>query len=222
MADNSLLPVSGGTETFANEDIGGIKFPKVLAHFGPAGTATKVDNAAGKQLPVFAKNRFIVAAASAVTRPANVTAYTANDAVSNNATAGSVTAISFTLSDLNDDPISLERVRILSTDTGVQAKSFRIWLFSSDPTASSGVSGGDNAAFSQKQAGFIGTMSGVFRTFSDGSGAVCVPDEGSRIITTPTSGAKTVFGLLQTLSDFTPSANSTTFTATIEGFQGRA
>jgi hypothetical protein len=177
---------------------------------------------AGTNLIGKVKTKFIVAAASAYTRPANTTPYTANDAVSNNATIASVTAISLSLSDVNDDTITLERIRVMSTDTGVAGKAFRVWLFNSDPTANSGVQGGDNLAWSQKQAGFIGSMSGTFRAFQDGSGAVCVPDEGSRIITTPVSGAKTIFALLQTLNDFTPSANSTTFTLTAEGFQGAA
>lgn len=182
------------------------------------------------RLYVRGEPRMFSATASAMTRPANTTAYTANDAVSNNATAGSVTAISFTVSDTNDDPISLERIRLLSTDTGIAGKTFRVWLFNSDPTASSGVGGGDNAAWSQKQAGFIGTMSNAattgsnstFRTFSDGTGGVLTPDEGTRIITNPVSGAKTIFALIQTLDAFTPSANSTTFTLTLEGIQGRA
>jgi hypothetical protein len=168
------------------------------------------------------RTRFFAAAASAMTRPANTTAYAANDAVSNNGTAGSVTAISFTVSDANDDPVSLERMRVMSTDTGLSGVTFRAWLFNSDPTANSGVGGGDNAAFSQKQAGFIGTMSGTFLAFSDGYGALLVPDAGARIVANPVSGAQTVFALLQTLTGFTPSANSTTFTCALEGFQGRA
>jgi hypothetical protein len=183
---------------------------------------TGVSLAAGTNLVGKVKTKFIVASASAYTRPANATPYTANDAVSNNGTAGSVTAISLSLSDVNDDTVTLERIRVVSTDTGVQGKSFRIWLFNSDPTASTGVGAGDNVAFSQKQAGFIGTMSGSFRTFSDGAGGVFVPDEGSRIISAPVTGAKTIFALLQTLDAFTPSANSTTFTLTAEGFQGAA
>jgi len=181
---------------------------------GPLPVSTK------QPLPV--GTRFVMAAATAVTRPANQTPYSANDAVSNHATAGSVTPITFTVSCVANLPVTLERMRIMSTDTGVQGKNFRAWLFRSDPTASSGVTGGDNAAFSVKQAGFIGAMSGSFRTFSDGAGAVLVPDEGSRIITTPATDAMTVFALLQTLDAFTPSANSTTFTPTLEGFQGRA
>lgn len=180
--------------------------------------------AAGTAVIGTVKTRFFAVAATAVTRPANTTAYTANDAVSNNATAASVTPLSFAVSDTNDDPISLERVRILTTDTGpgVALAQFRVWLYQSDPSTSTGIVGGDNAAFSTKQGTFLGTMSGNFKAFSDGSGAILVPDDGGRIITLPTGGAKTVFALIQTLSAFTPSANSTTFTATLEGFQGRA
>lgn len=155
-----------------------------------------------------------------VTRPANTTGYTANDAVSNNATAGSVTAPTCTVTDTNDLPVAIERFRLRSTDTGVAGKTFRAWFYRADPTASSGIVGGDNAAFSTKQGSFIGTMSGVFRTFSDGSVAVLVPDEGSRIIAYPVSGAATLYVLYQTLQDFTPSANSTTFIGTPEIIQG--
>src|SRR5688572_658314 len=70
-----------------------------------------------------------IVAASAMTRPANTTPYTAGDAVSNNATAGSVTAISFTLADENDAPVTIHRCRIASTDTGAAGKAFRVYLY---------------------------------------------------------------------------------------------
>lgn len=168
------------------------------------------------------KTQFIAATGSALTRPANTTPYAANDAVSDNATAGNVTAKTVTVADVANDPIMIERFRLDSTDTGFAGKAVRVWLYNSDPTASSGVTGGDNAAFSNKKAGFIGTMSGTFRTFSDGSVAVCVPDEGSRIISLPGSGVQTIWWQLQVLEPATPSANSTTFTPTVEGFQGGA
>lgn len=177
---------------------------------------------AGTALIGKVKTKFIVASGTALTRAANVTPYTANDAISDNATPGSVTAKTITVSDINNEPVTIERLRLASTDTGVAGKAVRAWLYNSDPTASSGVVGGDNLAFSNKQAGFIGTMSGTFRTFSDGSVAVMVPDEGSRIITTPGSSAQTIWWQLQALEAFTPSANSTTFTPTVEGFQGAA
>jgi hypothetical protein len=173
---------------------------------------------AGTNLIGKIKTKFIEATASALTRPANTTAYTANDAVSDNATAGSVTPISLTVSDVNDDTVTIERLRLKTTDTGVQGKSFRVWLFQATPT----VGGGDNAAFSAASTGFIGTLSGTFRATSDGAVAVLVPDEGARIIAKPVSGAATIKALMQTLDAFTPSANSTTLTLTAEGFQGAA
>ncbi len=51
MADNSSLPVASGNETFANDDIGGIKYPRPKINWGPDGTANDVDVASGKPLP---------------------------------------------------------------------------------------------------------------------------------------------------------------------------
>lgn len=171
---------------------------------------------AGTNLIGKVKTKFIEAAASAaMTRPNDTTAYAANDAVANSTTSGSVTPFTFTVSDVNDDPVTIERLRLSTTDTGAQGKNLRIWLFQAAPTPGAG----DNAAFTVPKAGFIGTMSGTLRATSDGAVGIFVPDEGSRIIAKPVSGAATVRGLLQTLEAFTPVAQST-WTPTVEGFQG--
>ncbi len=52
MADNSSLPVASGNETFANDDIAGVKYPRPKINWGPDGTANDVDVASGKPLPV--------------------------------------------------------------------------------------------------------------------------------------------------------------------------
>ena len=195
----------------------------VVAHTIDAnGNAVPIGSANPSPAEYFPKP--IVAVAAAMTRPANTTAYSAGDAVSNNATAGSVTSIGFAASDVNNAPLLLTHLELLSPDTGPASAgaTFEVWLFNSDPTANSGVGGGDNAAFNQKQAGFIGRMQGTFIAASDGSMAICTPVEGSFIPTTPSSGGTTIYGLLKTLTAFTPSANSTTFTATLKGVQGRA
>jgi hypothetical protein len=179
--------------------------------------ATDVGLPAGTALIGKVKTKFIEAVAATMTRPNNTTQYTANTAVANNTTAGSVTPFSFTMSDVNDDLVTIERLRLITSDTGVAGKALRMWLFRASPTPGAG----DNAAFTAPRSTFIGSLSGTMRTFSDGSGGIFVPDEGSRIITLPTSGAKTVFGLLQTLEVFTPLAQST-WIATLEGFQGAA
>jgi hypothetical protein len=187
-----------------------------------SGNAVPVGSANPSPVEYFPKP--IVVVATAMSRPANTTAYSAGDAVSNNATAASVTPVGFAASDVNNAPMLLTHVELLSTDTGpaTAVATFEVWLFNSDPTANAGVGGGDNAAFSQKQAGFIGRMQGTFIAASDGSMAICTPVEGSFIPTTPSSGGTTIYALLKTLTAFTPSANNTTFTATLKGVQGRA
>lgn len=182
-------------------------------------------------------NRLISAVFSTLTRPANTTAYTAGDSISDNATAGSVTVLSATLSDVNDDPVFVSEILINSTDTGLAGKRIRAYVYNSDPTASSGVSGGDNAAFSNKKAGYIGSFSGRMEAgFSDGTVGRLIPSfqlaadttdtagspAGGFIVTKPTSGAKTLFIQFQAIDVFTPSANSTTIIATARGWQGRA
>jgi hypothetical protein len=220
MADNVSITAGSGT-SIAADDIGaGLLAQRIKLIHGADGV-NDGDVATLNPLPTVPMPRLKVVAAGAMARPANTTAYTANDAVSNNATAGSVAAISFTLADQNDQPLIVHRCRIDTTDTGVAGKSFRVYFFNSDPTASTGVGGGDNAAWSQKKAGFIGSMVGTFRTFSDGSFALCTSEDGPFIVAPPATGAKTIYALLQTLDAFTPSANSTTFTLTLEAQQGR-
>lgn len=201
-----------------------VSIEKPLAPGRLAASASRPVALSTEDLAAFGKvkTKFISATGTALTRPADTDAYVANDSISNHATAGSVTANSITVADVNDEPVAIERLRIVSTDTGIAGKSVAAWLYNSDPTANSGVGAGNASVFSNKRAGFIGRMSGTFRNFSDGSVAVLVPDEGSRIITTPGSGARTIWWQLQALEGFTPSANSTTFTPTVEGFQGGA
>ena len=195
----------------------------VVGHYVDA-NGNAVPQSAATPQPVSSMPRTIVVAAAVLTRPANTTAYSAGDAVSNNATAASVTPISFAASDVANAPVTLTHLELLSGDTGPAAAgaSFEAWLFNADPTANSGVGGGDNAAFSQKQAGFIGRMSGTFIAASDGSMAILTPVEGSFLPTTPAGGGVAIYALLKTLTAFTPSASSTTFSATLKGFQGRA
>lgn len=182
-------------------------------------------------------NRAFSAAFTTLTRPANTTAYTAGDSISDNATAGSVTALTATIADVNDDPMFISEILVTSTDTGLAGKRVRAYLYNSDPTASSGVVGGDNVAFSNKKAGYIGSMSGRMEAgFSDGTPGRLVPSfqlaadttdlagapASGFIVTKPTSGAKTLFIQFQAIDAFTPSANSTTIIATIRGWQARA
>jgi hypothetical protein len=168
---------------------------------------------------------------STLTRPANTTGYSAADSISDNATAGSVTALSATVSDVNDDPIFISEILVKSTDTGLAGKKLRAYLFNADPTASSGVGAGDNAAYSQKINGYIGSFMGYMETgFSDGTVGRLVPSfnetnysqAGGFVVTKPTSSARTLYIQYQAVEAFTPSANSTTIIGTARGWQARA
>lgn len=182
-------------------------------------------------------NKAFSAAFTTLTRAANTTAYTAGDSISDNATPASVTALSATVSDTNDDPIFISDILIKSTDTGLAGKRIRAYLYNADPTASTGVVGGDNLAFSNKINGYIGSFSGRLEAgFSDGTVGRLVPSfqlstdttdtagspAGGFIAVLPTTGAKTIFIQYQAIDGFTPSGNSTTIIARARGWQGRA
>lgn len=182
-------------------------------------------------------NRAFAVAFATLTRPANTTAYSAADSISDNATAGSVTAlVSGNIGDVNDDPLFINDILVTSTDTGLAGKRIRAYIFNSDPTASTGVGAGDNVAYSQKKAGYVGSLSGTLETgFSDGTVGRLIPSfndsatapvpnvgAGGFIAVKPVSGAKTLYVQYQTLDAFTPSASSTTIIGTIRGWQGRA
>jgi hypothetical protein len=71
------------------------------------------------------------------TRPSNQTPYSIGDSISNNATAGSVTALTASLSDANDAPILLTDIVVTTSDTGIGASGvgLRAYIYNSDPTA---------------------------------------------------------------------------------------
>lgn len=169
------------------------------------------------QVMVAARFPFSVTA-SAMTRPANTTAYAAGDAIANNATAGSVTPVAFACSDVSGQPVRVTRIVARTTDTGLVNRTIRVCLYkgSSAPTAVSG----DNAAFTPPApADLIGTFTGTFFAADGGAIAFLTPEYGADLSAFPT--AQTLWGLIQAVDGFTPSANSTTVTLTAEGYQER-
>lgn len=163
-----------------------------------------------------------------LTRPANTTAYSAGDSISDNATAASVTPQPVTVSDSNDQPFSITEIELDTNDTGLAAGvSIDIYVYNSDPTLNSGVGAGDNAAFSNKRAGFRARFNGTFTAFSDGGKATCRPVDGAGnimplVVMTPETGGKRIWLQYKVQGAFTPSAVSTTITPRVKGFQGRA
>lgn len=237
-----LKQVSKTLQAFAAAGASGIFINSAQVSTPVTGDYTKSTATVPMELPsdqawkTGMSNKVFAAVFSTLTRPANQTPYSAGDSISDNGTAGSVTALSATVSDTNDDPVFISEILISSTDTGLAGKRIRAYLFNSDPTASSGVGAGDNAAYSQKKAGYIGSFSGVLETgFSDGTVGRLVPSfndsatapvpnaaAGGFVAVKPTTGAKTLFIQYQTLDAFTSSAVSTTILGTARGWQARA
>ena len=175
-------------------------------------------------VPMSSVPRLIDALGDTLTRPANTTAYSAGDSISDNATAGSVTALTVTVSDLNDAPVAITEIEVDTNDTGLAAGvPIEVEVFNSNPTSNSGVGAGDNAAYSNKKAGFRARFQGTFVAFSDGGKAICTPADGQPFaVIPPGSGAKTLWYQFKALGAATPSANSTTLTPRFKGFQGRS
>lgn len=133
-------------------------------------------------------------------RPANTTAYTANDLVANSTTAGSVTPLSFALS---ASAGLIRRVRVKKSDEATATPTIRVWFFESSPT----VTNGDNGAFAATLTSSIG-YADVDVTNAGSDDAV-----GWATVDIPVVAA-TCYGLLQTLSGYTPTSGET-YTVTI-------
>lgn len=156
-----------------------------------------------------------IASVTTLTRPANQTPYTAKDSISNHATAGSVIALPCTMPVTTAD-LSIIEFLADTTDTALgDAITLRAHIFTSDPTAATGVGAGDNALWSNKKAGWIGSLSAAMVTFSDGSRGRLMPDGGTFIPVA--AGTATLWVQYQAITGFTPSANSTVINGSVKG-----
>lgn len=150
-------------------------------------------------------------------RPSNTTQYASGDLIANSATAASVSAMTFA-----GGNIVIRRARLTKSDDDTTAASFRLHLFSGDPTSTSPANG-DNGAISLNTA--IGEYLGSFdldMTSSvdiyntAGNLAIGTPLQGTEIMV-PYSGS--IYGLLEARSTYTP-ANGETFTVDLEYLAG--
>lgn len=191
MVDNVAITAGAGT-TIATDDVGGTHYQINKLAFGALDTATLVS--VTNPIPA---GFLTVKVSSNFNRPADTTAYAANDAVNNNTAAGSVTKLSWSVAAAAG---VIRRIRIRKSDQTVATPIIRLWLWDTTFT----VATGDNAAFSEPLADTLGFVD-VAMTNAGTDDAV-----GYANCDIPFTGA-TVYGLLQTLSAFTP-ANAETFT----------
>lgn len=124
---------------------------------------------------------------------ADNTSHVANDNISDNGTAGSVTKLSWAVGRSNG---VIRRVRIRKSDQTVVTPTIRLWLWDTTFTVASG----DNAAFSQPLADNVGYVDVAVTNAGTDDGV------GWTNCDIPVTTA-TVYGLLQTLTTYTPGAS---------------
>jgi len=203
MADNSSLPVASGNETFANDDIGGVKYPRPKINWGPDGTANDVDVASGKPLPVQVRSsggKEGVGYTGTATFTTGTTAYAANDVVgaasANAALDLGVVGISASNIMITGVELEIDSGSIISGET-----SYNLYLYNVTPPSAIN----DSSAFdipSGDRASFLGKIF-LPNVIDEGSTLYCALDGiNKQVLLAGTH----LFGYLVTVGAFTPSA----------------
>jgi hypothetical protein len=154
-------------------------------------------------------------------RPSDTTQYAALDLVANSTTTGSVINRIFTF-DVFPGQLELKRCTMMKTDTDIVTAGFNLHLFDVAPTYSvSGDNGAMSANTTVTLGSYLGTMliASMVATKSHAIGqGIPLVGEGIRWRPTHTVGQQTVdlYGVLSTVSTYTPSSAGTT-QITIEG-----
>lgn len=137
-----------------------------------------------------------------ITRPADVTAYTAGDLVANSTTAGSVTAFTWDAKG-NIAESKLQSAIVRKSAASVTNASFRLWVFDADKA----VTNGDNGAIAPTNMNnFLGTLSGS-ASFGGTAGAVCPMGVDTQGAIWPANGK--LYGLLEVTGAYTPASAET-------------
>lgn len=233
MADNVAITAGTGT-TIAADDVGGVLHQRVKVALGADGSATDAVGGAGAvssavQRTTLASDDPAVASLSVMddwdstdaakvvglsaivsanfTRPSDTTAYASGDLVANSTTAGSVVALSWsTAGRVAGNPAFITRARLKTSSTVLTNASFRLHLYAADPTASTGITNGDNGAWLTKIASYLGCIDIIVdKAFSDAAAGQGAPSIGNMIAFVPGSGT-TIYGLLEARAAYTPTS----------------
>jgi hypothetical protein len=160
-----------------------------------------------------------VVAASFV-RPADSTTYASGDLVANSTTAASVVPLSLALARVTGGTGLIVRARLKKTSTGITNAVFRVHFYRDDPSASSGITNGDNGAWLTKEANHVGsidiTMDKVFSDFAKGSGVPKVSDGNlCNLVFDAATGSQTIYALIEARAAYAPISGET-FTLAVE------
>ncbi|HEY3695141.1 hypothetical protein [Phenylobacterium sp.] len=155
--------------------------------------------------------------ASTLTRPANTTAYTANNLVGSSVTAGSVVVPSFTAARIAAGSFRVAELRLASNHTtGLAGVQVTVRLWTAAPTYTNGDGGAYAVATSGAGVNYLGTFVGTFEQFADGAAAILSSQSGF-VRSVKLASGQTVYWDLQALTAFTPQSGKTfTLTPSLE------
>jgi len=207
-AQGRLLTVPAGTGTTEPVDLQKVGGVGVV----PAGSAS---TALGAGLIPVTAQKYVSAAAAAMTRPADTNAYAAGDQISNSTTAASVVPLQFAVTIPASGWLLIDRATIRKSTSTVANAVFRLHLFNATPTIATT---GDNGVFATTVAGAsaeIGLLDCTTRgAYTDGANARGVPTDSPYVTLTGTPGAFTVYGMLEALAAYAP-GNAEVFNVSI-------
>jgi hypothetical protein len=157
------------------------------------------------------------------TRPADTNAYTSGDLIANNVTAASVVPLTFAAARVATGTGRVRRARLKKSNTTVTNGIFRLHLYTTDPSLSTGIANGDNGVWSTNNSGYLGyvdldTTAATAKVFRDSAGVIGVPAVGTEIIFKLASGSN-IYGLLEARAAYTPTS-AEVFTVDLEVYQG--
>jgi len=161
-----------------------------------------------------AAGRIRVITSQTITRPADTTAYAANDLVANSVTAGSVTPFLFTgVVAQQGYRTKIRRAGANLSGTAVTNGNFRLHLFTAAPT----VAAGDNAALAvatnvDKYIGYVDIVLAVAGALGNNGWSVAAWGAFPAFLSTTSAS---LWGLLQATGAYTP-ASAETITLKLE------
>lgn len=139
--------------------------------------------------------------AAELTRPADTTTYTANDAVANSTSAPTVITFS-NIARVTGGSGYITNAKLVKSTTGVTGASFRLWLYSAAPTAIN-----DNAAFPIKYADRAGCQGYIdLYPTTEGTGSDCAValQTGVGLKFKCAEGSQSLYGLLEATGAYAP------------------
>ncbi len=147
-----------------------------------------------------------------LTRVANTTTYVAGQVVFSTTATGQVVTTTCQMAKITNQAFTALRATIKTTAAVTVNGIFRVHLYNSQPTLTSG----DGSTWLTTSGGYIDSFDVTMqKIFSDGAVGVGIPSNGSIINSTPASGTNYVYVVLEARAAYVPTS-SEVFTISFE------